>query len=313
MVGSPAFPRENTGRTVGLTRHDARSQTVSSSLFMTVPAATPTLLQRWTAWRERRSAVRARQQLQRRCPQALALQQRLPSRLHAAWLEHAADEFPGLPSREADWLLASTGLMQFFLAAARTDGPCALPSRAADAVWHAWLHWDATGLAAFQHERLGREVPHLKEAQLPGPLDHALSRCYAACCRAEQLNPLDGRLPLVFELDRLLRMPGGWHYAWHKGLRCLSHQVLDVDGDPRGRTQLHAVHGASLLGLGLLTASEQASWQQQLDRLGRQADARARGESGGSGSSCGSSCGTDTSSSACDAGSSCGSSCGGGD
>lgn len=278
---------------------------------MTVPAATPSLLQRWTAWREQCAAVRARQQLQRRCPQAHALQQGLPAGLHAAWLDHAADEFPGLPSHESDWLLASTGLMQFFQSAARADGPCALPSRAADAVWHAWLHWDAAGLAAFQREHLGREVPHLKEAQLPGPLDHALSRCYAACCRAEQLNPLAGRLPLVFELDRLLRMPGGWHYAWHKRLRCLSHQVLDVDGDPRGRTQLHAVHGASLLGLGLLSVAEQASWQQQLDRLGRQADARARGDSAssGSGSDCGGGAGSDGGSSC---GSSCGGSCGGG-
>ncbi|MBB2487372.1 hypothetical protein H5407_19220 [Mitsuaria sp. WAJ17] len=280
---------------------------------MTVPAAPSTLLKRWTAWHERRGAARVRQQLQRRCPQALALQQRLPAGLHAAWLDHAAEEFPGLPSREADWLLASTGLMQFFLAAARCDGPCALPSRAADAVWHAWLRWDAAGLAAFQRERLGHEVPHLKEAQLPGPLDHALSRCYAACCRTEQLSPLDGQLPLVFELDRRLRMPAGWHYTWHKRLRCLSHQVLDIDGDPRGRSQLHAVHGASLLGLGLLTATEQLAWQHQLQRLDRQADARARGESGGSGSSCGSSCGADLGSASSDGGSSCGSSCGGGD
>ncbi|MGM9515369.1 hypothetical protein ACS5PK_14020 [Roseateles sp. DB2] len=275
---------------------------------MTVAAASPSLIQRWTAWRERRRASRTRHQLLRRCPRALDLQQRLPAGLHQAWLAHASDEFPGLPSLESDWLLASTGLMQFFLAAAELEGPCALPSRAADAVWHAWLQWDAAGLSTFQRERLGREVPHLKESQLAGPLDHALSRCYAACCRLEQLNPLEGRLPLVFELDRRLRMPGGWHYAWHKRLHCLSHQILDVDGDPRGRQHLHAVHGASLLGLGLLTAGEQASWAQHLQRLSRQDEARQRGDSTGSGSSCGSDAG-----SACsEGGSSCGSSCGGG-
>lgn len=280
---------------------------------MTVPAASPSLIQRWSAWRSRASATGIRRRLHQRCPRALALQQRLPAGLQAAWLAHAADEFPGLPRREGDWLMASTGLVQFFLAAAASEGPCALPSRAADAVWHAWLRWDAAGLAAFQREHLGRELPHVEESRLPGPLDQALSRCYAACCRLEQLNPLEGRLPLVFELDRRLRMPGGWHYAWHKRLRCLCHQVLDVDGDPRGRQQFHAVHGASLMGLGLLTALEQASWEQQLQRLGRLNDGRQRGESSGSGSSCGSSCGTGVDSACSDGGSSCGSSCGGGD
>lgn len=275
------------------------------------PSATaPSLIQRWQHWREQRSARRTQGQLSRRCPQALALQARLPEGVREAWQAHAAEEFPGLPQGPRDWLLASTALLQFFLAAARTDGPCALPSRAADAVWHAWLAADAAGLAAFQREHLGREVPHLPEARLPGPLDHALGRCYAACCRQEQLSPLAGRLPLVFELDALARMPGGWHYRWNKRLRCLSHQVMDVDGDPRGRVQLHAVHGASLAGLGLLSTAEAAQWAQQNERLARQRE----GATGGS--SCGSSCGgasaSDCSSASSDGGCSCGSSCGSG-
>lgn len=272
--------------------------------------AHPSLLQRWKTWREARAATRARAGLRRRCAKALDLQERLPAGLRQVWLSYAADECPSLPQSERDWVLASTGLMQFFLAAARVDGPCALPSRAADTVWHAWLRWDASALAAFQREWLGREVPHLEEPRLPGPLDHALSRCYAACCRQEQLNPLDGRLPLVFELDGRLRMPGGWHYAWHKRLHCLSHQLLDADGDRRGRQQIHAVHGASLLGLGLLSASEQAAWSQHLLRQEALANARQGHDAGGSGSSCGS---VDVGGSGADGGSSCGSACGGGD
>lgn len=286
---------------------------------MPVQARHHSLIQRWKAWREGHAAARLRTVLRRRCAQALALRDRLPPGLHQAWLSHAKDEFPGLPCSEGAWLLASTGLLQFFLAAARADGPCALPSRAADAVWHAWLRWDAGSLAAFQRECLGREVPHLAESQLPGPADHALSRCYAACCRQEQLNPLDGRLPLVFELDGRLRMPGGWHYEWHKRQRCLSHQPLDADGDRRGRMQLHAVHGASLLGLGLLSAGEQAAWSQHLHALERRADARLRNSAGSScGSVCGSSadlgssCSDGGGSSSCGSGSSCGSACGGG-
>ncbi len=277
---------------------------------MSAPEARPlpSLLQRWTIWRDARDALRTRAGLRRRCAKALSLQERLPAGLRQAWLDHAGDEFPGLPQGERAWLLASTGLLQFFLAAATADGPCALPSRAADAVWHAWLRWDADGLAAFQREWLGREIPHLEEPRLPGPLDHALSRCYAACCRQERLNPLDGRLPLVFELDGRLRMPGGWHYAWHKRLHCLSHQVLDADGDRRGRLQLHAVHGASLLGLGLLSSSEQTAWGQHLRRQEMLGNARQHTDAGSSGSSCGS---TDVGGS-CGDGSSCGSACGSG-
>ncbi len=274
---------------------------------MSLSATASSLIQRWQHWREQRSARRTQGQLRRRCPQALALQARLPQRLRQAWQAHAADEFPGLPQGSRDWLLASTALMQFFLAAARTDGPCALPSRAADAVWHAWLDADAAGLAAFQRAHLGREIPHLPDSRLPGPLDHALARCFAACCRQEALSPLAGRLPLVFELDALARMPGGWHYRWNKRLRCLSHQVMDVDGDPRGRVQLHAVHGASLAGLGLLSTAEAAQWAQENERLARQRDGAT------SGSSCGSSCGgASASDCSSDAGSSCGSSCGSG-
>lgn len=277
----------------------------------TAPDAPLSLLQRWKAWREGHATERLRRRLSRRCAKALALQARLPAGLHPAWLSHAEDEFPGLPQSEGAWLLASTGLLQFFLAATRADGPCALPSRAADAVWHAWLRWDASGLANFQREQLGRELPHLQDAELPGPLDHALSRCYADCCRLEQLNPLDGRLPLVFELDGRLRMPGGWHYEWNKRLHCLSHQPLDADGDRRGRLQLHAVHGASLLGLGLLSSGEQVQWSLHLQRLEDQANARLNGSTGSScGSACGSSNGSNGSGGSC--GSSCGGSCGGG-
>lgn len=269
------------------------------------------LIQRWKRWREDRLASRTRGLLARRCPRALVLQQALPAGLRSAWDTHAEDEFPGLPRRESDWLQASTGLMQFFLAASAGDGPHALPSRAADAVWHAWLHWDAAGLADFQREHLHREVPHLKESELPGVLDHALARCFAACCRQEGTSPLDGRLPLVFELDRELRMPGGWHYTWNRRRRTLSHQVMDVDGDPRGRVQLHAAHGAALMSLGLLTVSEQALWSEQMQRMARKREEAATG-----GSACGSSCGGSAADCSpagdCSSGSSCGSSCGGG-
>src|SRR5438128_11621684 len=73
----------------------------------------------------------------------------LPPRLESSWRHSAPNEYQGIPTDAFFFARAAEGLMIFFDAATRSGRPCALPSDAADSVWHAWLRQDPAGLARF--------------------------------------------------------------------------------------------------------------------------------------------------------------------
>jgi len=255
----------------------------------------------WTGWRE----PRLRELLRRRCPPATIAAEQIPSTVRAAWAHHAPEEFPGLATDDGAWLRCSLGLAQFFEACRlqSEQGACALPSKAADSVWHVWLKLDPAGLAHWQQRYFGRVVEHRESAELGAPLEDCLARTWAGACRSEGLELLGPRLPLLFALDGLLRLPTGWSYGYRQGT--LAHRQIDGFGKASGDVVMHAaIGGASLVALGLMTQSELAT-----------ALRRRQNSDSSSGSSCGSSWSSDSSN--CDAssdggGSSCGSSCGGG-
>lgn len=231
----------------------------------------------------------------------MAVVDRLPPEVREAWVQQAPDECPGLAVDEASWQRCALGLVLFFEACRqqREHGPCALPSKAADSVWHVWLRLDPTGLAAWQRRCFGRELPHHTAQALGAPRDACLARTWAAACRSEGLGLLGPRLPLLFALDGELKLPTGWAYRFEGG--CLVHQQIDGFGEPRGDRVLHAtVAGAGLVTLGLMSEAELTAQRQR--------------QAGGGGSGCGSS--WDSGDGSCDAGgdagSSCGSGCGGG-
>jgi len=249
-------------------------------------------------WAQRRESSEA-VALRKRCPPATLAAEQIPPAVRTAWVQQAPEEFPGLAVNDGAWLRCSLGLAQFFEACRlqREQGPCALPSKAADSVWHAWLKLDPAGLADWQQRYFGRVVEHRESADLGAPLDDCLARTWVGACRSEGHSPLDRCLPLLFALDGLLRLPTGWAYRHEKG--ALVHRQIDGFGQPGGDAFVHAaVAAGGLAALGLVSEAELAAQRR------RQSDG---------GSSCGGSWDAGGSCDASDAsGSSCGSSCGGG-
>lgn len=138
----------------------------------------------------------------------------LPPGLEAAWRHGASTEFPGIPRDALFFVRAAEGLLGFFDALTRQGASCALPSLAADSVWHAWLAHDPIGLERFCRRHFGAAVPHLEAASLePGALARAL-----VACRALDGIPAHGpALPRLFTLDARLRMPRGHGYWTERG------------------------------------------------------------------------------------------------
>lgn len=250
-------------------------------------------------WARQREAGQAHS-LRKRCPPATLAAEQISPAVRTAWAHHAPEEFPGLAVSDGAWLRCSLGLAQFFEACRlqRDQGPCALPSKAADSVWHVWLKLDPAGLASWQERYFGRVVEHRESADLSAPLDDCLARTWVGACRSEGQSPLVPNLPLVFALDGLLRLPTGWAYQHKQG--ALVHRQIDGFGQASGAAFTHAsVAAGGLVALGLVSEAELIS-------LRRQQGGDGGGATGSSGDA--SSC----SSSAGDGGCSCGSGCGGG-
>jgi len=255
------------------------------------------LLQRAQAWWTVRRDRFQQNVIRNTCPAAVEAAGRIPSRVRAAWMQQAPDEFPGMPVDDGAWLRCSVGLAQFFEACQlqQSAGPCALPSKGADSVWHVWLAVDPGGLSEWQRRHFGRDWPHHEADTLGAPLEDSLARTWAGACRLQRLNPLGPRLPVLFAVDGQLRLPTGWAYRYQRS--GLVHRQIDGFGRPTGRAVAHAAIGAtSLVALGLMTEAELKMHRRDHDS---------------SGSSCGSSC-YSSSDGGGDGGSSCGSSCGGG-
>jgi hypothetical protein len=141
----------------------------------------------------------------RTSPHRTALQD-LPSGLEPAWHHSAPHEYQGIPTDAFFFACAAEGLMDFFDAATQSGKPCALPSDAADSVWHAWLRWDPIGLERFCRKHFGAVVPHVEREGLgAGALLHTFAACHGLARRRL-------RLPRLFGLDARLRMPGGHGY-----------------------------------------------------------------------------------------------------
>lgn len=255
------------------------------------------MYQKWQEWRAQR--------IMRRSRYSKALYE-LPTNLFDYWKSSAKNEFNGIPGDAVFFARAAEGLMTFFDCVTTSDKPCALPSLAADSVWHAWQRLAPLKLEAFCVKHFGRAIPHLERAAMPGRMDDALAVCLVRAREVEGMRPEGPRLPALFLLDRKLKMPNGFGYTVLRGRP--GYGELDERGrfDPLVSCP-PALEVAGLLAAGLITQEVYASY---MERAARRPE----------GSSCGSGCGSSVScdagsagdSGGCDGGSSCGSSCGGG-
>ncbi len=203
----------------------------------------------------------------------------IPATLYPYWKRTACFEFHGIPQDAVFFAGASDALLSFFDCIRRSGKPCALPSRAADSVWHAWSRMAPATLDAFCQRHFGQVIPHLERAAMPVRLGDALANCLVAARRREGLPPAGPQLPSLFVADRTLRMPGGYAYAVVRGQVVLAN--MDGKGQPqRDSTLQDSLAPAGLLAAGLIGGSEFQRFQE-----------RQRGADGGCGST-GASCGS---------------------
>lgn len=158
----------------------------------------------------------------------------LPAALFPCWVQAAHHEFPGIPRDASFYARSAEGLMLFFDCAAAAGKPCALPSRAADSVWHAWMRMDPAGLERFCIRHVGRSIPHVGRARMQeGEMGRALAVCLVQARRRAWQPAAGSHLPRLFSLDSQLGMPGGFGYRIIGGLVACS--PLDEFGNPEDR------------------------------------------------------------------------------
>lgn len=233
----------------------------------------------------------------------------LPAWLESDWRYGAPREYEGIPTDAFFFVRAAEGLLRFFDAVRHSGQPCALPSNAADSVWHAWLRRDAAGLDRFCRRHVGIAVPHVERTALA---PSALLRTFAACCARDGVKPGTMRLPGLFALDARLRMPGG-HGYWNR-----AGEIRYARLNERGRGMWRAVPHAelalpALVAAGLVDGAILAFHER---RRALAADGSSCGgmafADGDGGAGDGGACGDGGGDGGCSCGGSCGS-CGGGD
>jgi hypothetical protein len=239
----------------------------------------------------------------------------LPAGLEAYWRRSAPREYQGIRTDAFFFVRAAEGLLRFFDAVRHSGQSCALPSEAADSVWHAWLRWNPIGLERFCLRHFGAALPHVERARLASG---TLLATYAACRTLDGAAHGKPYLPLLFRLDARLRMPRG-HGYWSRAGE-IRHARLNERGRGMWRGTPHpelapdVLVAAGLVDPRVLAARQ--GWQPGADgaSCGGGDDgvlAFAGGDACADGGAAGDGAGGCDGGSAC--GSSCGSSCGGGD
>lgn len=229
----------------------------------------------------------------------------IPSTLYPYWKSTAHKEFEGIPRDAFFFTYAADALLTFF-ECVRTGKACALPSKAADSVWHAWLHMSPASLDVFCKKHYGRTIPHLESAAMPVPVGIGLANCLVEARKLEGIHPEGPELPKLFAADRRLRMPDGYSYAVVRG------KVVSAPMDKRGEQDgpglpQPALAPAALLAAGMIGQDDHTRYEELMLKHQRSAYSGC----GSTGSSCGSV--------SCDGGGGdggdgggCGSGCGGG-
>ncbi len=244
-------------------------------------------------------AFKARR-LTRRSPYKTALAD-LPPTLFPYWANSAPTEFQGIPRDAFFFARSAEALMQFFDCAAGSEQPCALPSKAADSVWHAWLRMNAIGLEQFCIKHFGAVIPHVEGDAMDAPIEQSLAVCLVKARTRERLQRGGTGLPRLFSADRELGMPQGYAYRVQRGRVGLS--PMSSGGKPLSEI----AYPASFAPDALLTSGLIHSWEVQPRRHSHDTGGSSWSDGGSTGDA-----GCDGGGSSSCSGSSCGSSCGSG-
>src|ERR1700741_240303 len=101
----------------------------------------------------------------------------LPDTLLPFWQRTAEFEFKGIRKDVFFFVRAAEGLMTFFDCVRHSDRACALPSKAADSVWHAWHRMAPMGLEQFCQRHFGRTIEHVEAENMGGQLGESVAAC----------------------------------------------------------------------------------------------------------------------------------------
>lgn len=234
----------------------------------------------------------------------------VPAALFPYWAQTAHEEFPSIPRDASFYAQSVEGLMMFFDCVAVAGRTCALPSRAADSVWHAWARLDASSLERFCIRHFGRAIPHVERASMKeGQMGKALAVCLVYARRRASKPAAGPDLPRLFTLDARLGMPRGFDYSVIGGM--VSCSLLDELGQPDGRPNFpRALAPRALFQAGLISEAEYVRAGGQVysstHTTSNTIGSDASGESEGDGVS------GDGDTGGGDGGSACGGGCGGG-
>lgn len=233
----------------------------------------------------------------------------IPPQLYEYWARTAHHEFKGIPRDAFFYARASEALLAFFDCVARSNRPCALPSMAADSVWHAWLRHDPAALDAFCERHFGRRIPHVEAADMDDGMALPMAMSLVTARTMDGLKLAGPDVPRLFATDRLLRMPGGFAYMV-RGNRMVCSR-MNRKGEAWAPAQV--VPGTApdfLLAAGLIGQGDFDLW---LHNGGAVARSGAVGDGADLAlQACDTACTMACDSAGSDGGGSCGSTCGGG-
>jgi hypothetical protein len=240
----------------------------------------------------------------------------MPPGLYEYWARTAPNEFKGIPTDAFFYVHASDALLTFFECIQRSNRPCALPSRAADSVWHAWMRHAPKHLDAFCQRHYGQRIPHVEAANMKKGMAKPMAMCLVTARTMDRLDLAGPNVPRLFATDRKLRMPFGSAYRVQRG-----HIVYSpINRHGQVLPQTHILPGTDpefLLAAGLIAQGDYERWLARCQDTGGSdwgtsgSSCGSSGDSGGGDLGCDSG-GSDGDSGGSDGGSSCGSSCGGG-
>ena len=214
----------------------------------------------------------------------------IPPTLYAYWKSTARDEFKGIPSDAFFFARATEGLLAFFDCVRTSANSCALPSAAADSVWHAWSRLDRQHLGWFCQKHFNHDIPHAEAVHMSVNMDQALANSLAAARRIEALPATGASVPALFALDRKLRMPNGYAYCTANGQ--VAFRNMNQRGFAEGWLHIPATLApVAMLASGLISQDEYDALLQKARCDGSASSASCASTSCDSDASCGSSCG----------------------
>jgi hypothetical protein len=129
-------------------------------------------------------------------------------------MRELAKHHPTLTERERQ--LVADGLTQYFQVYLKSGfKSVSMPSQVVDDLWHAFI-LDTRAYKAYCDQAFGRFFHHTPAVVMSKnkQTNEGLRRVWWHTCKFEGLDPRNtAKLPLIFDLDTRLRIPGGYRYT----------------------------------------------------------------------------------------------------